>query len=77
MGGLFRFIGDIVKPLLTLLVTALGLAFTLSVLSPRIDTAIEAQLPAWARLDPAQDRVRGWLGLEDEDEPAWWQVWRE
>lgn len=75
MGGLIRFIGDILKPLLTVLVTVVGAAFIVSVLSIRADTAIENRLPAWERLDPAKNAVRGWLGLEDEDEPAWWQVW--
>lgn len=77
MGALVRFFGDILKPLLTLLVTAVGLAFALSVVSPRIDAAIEERLPAWSRLDPAEARVREWLGLEEEDPPAWWQFWRD
>nr|WP_271185361.1 hypothetical protein [Maricaulis virginensis]GLK50968.1 hypothetical protein GCM10017621_04760 [Maricaulis virginensis] len=77
MGGLIRFLGDILKPLLTLLVTVLGLAFAVSVFSPAVDNAIETHLPAWTRLDPAQDCVRAWLGLEEEDAPAWWQFWRD
>ncbi|MEP3072396.1 hypothetical protein [Maricaulis sp.] len=77
MGGLIRFLGDILKPLLTLLVTVVGLAFAVSVFSPAVDNAIETRLPVWTRLDPAQDRVRAWLGLEVEDEPAWWQFWRD
>lgn len=76
MGGLFSFLGDVLKPLLTLLVTAAGLAFVLSVVSLRIDAAIEDRLPAWQRLDPAKNSVREWLGLQEE-EPAWWQFWRD
>lgn len=77
MGGTIRFLGDILKPLLMLLVTVVGLAFAVSVFSPAVDNAIETRLPVWTRLDPAQDRVRAWLGLEAEDEPAWWQFWRD
>lgn len=77
MGGFFRFLGDVLKPLLTLLVTAVGLAFVLSVISLRIDAAIEDRLPAWERLDPAKNAVRDWLGLAEEDEPSWWQFWRD
>lgn len=77
MTGLFRFLGDILKPLLTLLVTVIGAGFVVSVLSIRTDAAIEERLPAWERLDPAKNAVRDWLGLAGEDEPAWWQFWRD
>lgn len=77
MGGLFKFVGDVLKPLLTLLVTVVGAAFVVSVLSIRADAAIEDRLPAWQRLDPAKNSVREWLGLAEEDEPAWWQFWRD
>lgn len=77
MTGLFRFLGDILKPLLTLLVTVIGAGFVMSVLSIRADTAIEDRLPAWERLDPAKNAVRDWLGLAEEDEAVWWQFWRD
>lgn len=73
MGGLLKFLGDVFKPLLTISITVLGLAFAVSVASPPADTWIEARLPAWERLDPAKHQVRLWLGLEEER--PWWQFW--
>lgn len=73
MRGLFKFLGDVLKPLLTIFITATGLAFAASVAAPSADAWIEARLPAWERLDPAKHQVRLWLGLE-EDVP-WWRFW--
>lgn len=69
-----KFILDVFKPLLTLLVTALGLAFIGSVLSPDVDQWLDHRIPAWQMLQPMEDWVREWLGLHDEPEPAWWHL---
>ncbi|MGP1275390.1 MAG: hypothetical protein ACQRW7_08235 [Caulobacterales bacterium] len=73
MGGLFKFLGDILKPVLTLLVTAFLLAFIASVFSPAADEWITGHVPAWERLDPAIAQVREWLGMEEPD--PWWMFW--
>lgn len=76
MAGLVKYLGDILKPLLTILATVIAAAFLASVASPRADAFIEQRLPVWRQLDPAIETVRGWLGIhrEDEDEP-WWRFW--
>ena len=61
---MFKFLSDIFKPLLTILITVIGLAFIASVVSPRADEMIEGWLPAWEMLEPAERQVRDWLGLE-------------
>lgn len=70
-----KFIADLFKPLLTLLVTAVGLAFIASVLSPAADELIEGWVPVWALAEPAEALVRGWLGLHEAADPSWWHHW--
>ncbi|BDW99110.1 hypothetical protein [Maricaulis maris] len=70
-----KFLADLFKPLLTLLVTIVGLGFVASVLSPQVDALIESWVPAWAAVDPAEQVVRGWLGLDEAAEPSWWHFW--
>ena len=70
-----QFIADLFKPLLTLLVTAFGLAFIGSVLSPDLDAWIDHRIPVWQALEPAEEPVRGWLGIHEEVEPSWWHFW--
>lgn len=70
-----QFVADIFKPLLTILVTVVGLAFIGSVLSPSIDQWIENWIPAWGLIEPAEEQVRIWLGIHEEPEPAWWHFW--
>ncbi len=69
------FILDLFKPLLTILVTAIGLAFIASILSPEVDHWMDSRLSAWRLLQPAEDAVREWLGLHPETEPSWWHFW--
>ncbi len=57
------YIADLLKPILTILVTGLALAFLASVFSPVADGFIEDWIPAWARLDGAIEQCRTWLGL--------------
>lgn len=73
MGGLFKFFGDILKPILTLVVTVFLGAFLVSVFSPRADSWITSHVPAWERLDPAIEQVRDWLGMDEPD--PWWMFW--
>ncbi|MDF1768663.1 hypothetical protein [Maricaulis sp.] len=70
-----KFLADLFKPLLTILVTIVGLAFLASVLSPRADDVIESWVPLWATVEPAENMVRGWLGLHETAEPSWWHFW--
>ncbi len=72
---MFKFLSDLFKPLLTILITVIGLAFIASVVSPKADEMIEDWLPAWSMLEPAERQVRDWLGLSPETDPAWWHFW--
>ena len=75
MTGLFKFIGDVLKPIITMLVTAFLAAFVVAVFSPRADAWIENTVPTWSRVDPAIETVRGWLGIHQEEEDPWWRFW--
>ncbi|WP_146190669.1 hypothetical protein [Marinicauda salina] len=76
MTGLFKFIGDVLKPIITMLVTVLLAAFVVAVFSPRADNWLENTVPAWRHADPAIETVRGWLGIhQEEEDPPWWQFW--
>ena len=59
------------RPLLTILVTVLGLAFIASVFSPAARHAIEGAVPVWEKTRPAEDAVRDWLGLPPWDRGMW------
>lgn len=58
-------------PLLTILVTVLGLAFAASVFSPSAREFIEDAVPVWEKTRPAEDKVREWLGLPARDRGLW------
>ncbi|MCP2669547.1 hypothetical protein NHF40_01220 [Maricaulaceae bacterium EIL42A08] len=71
-----KFIADLFKPILTILVTVLVGAFILSVAWPAADIWIEGYLPVWGQLDPVIDQVRAWLQIhQPEEEPPWWRFW--
>lgn len=76
MGGLFRFVGDIFKPILTIVVTIFFVAFFLSVFWPTADAWIIGHVPAWERLSPAILQVREWLGIHQPEPDPWWMFWR-
>ena len=59
------------RPLLTILVTVLGLAFAASVFSPAARELIEDAVPVWEKTRPAEDKVREWLGLPARDRGLW------
>lgn len=59
------------RPLLTILVTAAGLAFIASVFSSDAREAIEGALPVWEETRPAEDAVREWLGLPERRRGIW------
>lgn len=59
------------RPLLTILVTLLGLAFIASVFSPAAREAIEGIVPVWEKTRPAEGTVREWLGLPARDRGLW------
>ena len=68
------FIGDLLKPILTILVTVVLGAFILSVAWPAADEWITGYLPVWAQLDPVIDQVREWLQIhQPEEEESWWE----
>ena len=69
-----KYVMDLFKPILTLLVTAFSSAFIVSVLWPAGDAFIESWIPAWAFLDPAVTAAREWLGLTEPEAP-WWKFW--
>ena len=74
MTGVAKYVGDLLKPLLTVLVTVIAGAFLLSVVWPAADIWIEGRVPAWARLDPAVELVRSWLGIHRPvEERPWWR----
>ncbi|MDP1626418.1 hypothetical protein [Parvibaculum sp.] len=58
-------------PLLTILITVLGLAFIASVFSSTAREAIEGAVPVWEETRPAEDAVREWLGLPARDRGIW------
>lgn len=70
-----KYLVDLFKPLLTLLITLIGLAFIASVLSPRANALIEEWIPLWIVMEPAEQQVRDWLGLSTESEAGWWHFW--
>ncbi len=71
-----KFLADLFRPLLTLLVTVVGAAFVLSVAWPPADNFIQGYLPAWGHLDPAIDQIRVWLGIHQPvEETPWWKFW--
>lgn len=59
------------RPLLTILVTVLGLAFVASVFSSAAREAIEDAVPLWEETRPAEDTVREWLGLPARERGLW------
>ncbi|MDO8839053.1 MAG: hypothetical protein Q7V31_08985 [Parvibaculum sp.] len=59
------------RPLLTILVTVLGLAFIASVFSPTAREHIEGAVPLWEETRPAEDTVREWLGLPERRRGPW------
>lgn len=75
MGGLFKFIADVLRPIVTILVTVFFVAFFLSVFFPGIDEWIISHVPAWERLAPAIAQVREWLGIHQPDPDPWWRFW--
>jgi len=72
---MLKFIADVLKPILTILVTITALAFLASVFAPAVNVWIQEHLPVWAQLDGAVETVRQWLGIAREETP-WWQFWR-
>lgn len=76
MGGLFKFIADVLRPIVTILVTVFVGAFVLSVFWPAADAWIISHVPAWERLAPVIAQVREWLGIHQPEPDPWWQFWR-
>ncbi len=74
-----KFVINLFKPILTLMVTLVSGEFIASVFWPAGDALIESWIPAWAYLDPAIAAVSEWLGLAEPDpaEPdaPWWRFW--
>ena len=74
-----KFVIDLFKPILTLLVSVVSGAFVLSVFWPAGDAMIEGWVPAWSYLDPAIAWASELLGMSQpvdaEPEPAWWRFW--
>jgi len=70
-----KFIADLFKPILTILVSVLTGAFLLSVFWPAADQWITAHVPAWAHLSPAIEQVREWLGVHQPEDKPWWRFW--
>ncbi|MCC5981438.1 MAG: hypothetical protein JJU26_06930 [Oceanicaulis sp.] len=75
MGGLFKFIADVLRPIVTILVTVFVGAFVLSVFWPAADAWIISHVPAWERLAPAIAQVREWLGIHQPEPDPWWRFW--
>ena len=75
MSGLFKFIGDVLKPIVTILVTLFVLATLLSIASPGIDGWIQSYIPAWGHMDSVIAQGREWLGIHQEADTPWWQFW--
>lgn len=74
MTKLVSYLGDLLKPVLTLLVTAVLSALILAIVWPAADVWIEGYMPAWAMLDPVIEAVRGWLGIhQPEQDRPWWR----
>ena len=69
------YLADLLKPILTILVTVVAGAFILSVAWPAADQWIESVLPVWARLDPVIEQCRTWLGIHQPEETPWWRFW--
>lgn len=69
------YLADLLKPILTILVTVVAGAFILSVAWPAADLWIESVLPVWARLDPVIEQCRAWLGIHQPEEAPWWRFW--
>ena len=72
---MLKFLGDVIKPILTLLFTVFGIAFIASILSPQAGALFEKWVPAWSIMDPALAVVRDWLGLGPEAPRGWWHFW--
>ena len=72
---MLQFLADIVKPVLTILVTVVLILILASVFSPEINTWFQDHLPVWERLEPMIETIRDWLGIAREETP-WWQFWR-
>ena len=71
-----KFIADLFRPILTILVTVFVGAFVVSVFWPSADMWITDMIPAWDRLSPAIDQCREWLGIhQPQEETPWWQFW--
>ncbi|MFP4520079.1 MAG: hypothetical protein ACLFQ5_11565 [Oceanicaulis sp.] len=71
-----KFIADLFKPILTILVTVFAGALIVSIVWPAADEAIQSQVPAWERLDPVIEQARAWLGIhQPEDDAPWWRFW--
>ncbi|MCC5994756.1 MAG: hypothetical protein JJU18_00095 [Oceanicaulis sp.] len=72
-----KFLSDLFRPILTIIVTVLVGAFVASVFWPAADIWITNQIPAWDHLSPAIEQCRAWLGIhQPQDETPWWQFWR-
>lgn len=71
---MFKFLADVVKPVLTIIVTIVLLLILASVFSPDINIWIQNHLPVWERLEPMVETIREWLGIAREETP-WWQFW--
>lgn len=70
-----KFIADLFRPLLTILVTVVGAAFIASVFWPPADDFIQQHLPVWGRLDPVIEQIRAWLGIHQPEDEPWWKFW--
>ncbi len=71
---LVSYVGDLLKPVLTLLVTAVLSALILAIVWPAADVWIESYMPAWSMLDPVIETVRSWLGIhQPEEDTPWWR----
>lgn len=75
MGGLFKFIGDILKPFLTVFVTLFLIAVAASVFHEPTYQWITEHLPVWERVDPLIQWLRDQLGLTRPEERPWWRFW--
>lgn len=73
-----KFVADLFRPILTLVVTVLAGAFLVSVFWPAADIWITEMVPAWGHVSPAIEQCRAWLGIHQpvEDTP-WWRFWSQ
>ncbi|MFW6412549.1 MAG: hypothetical protein ACOC0V_00290 [Oceanicaulis sp.] len=71
-----KYLADLLRPILTVVVTVFAGGFLISVFWPEADAFIQNRLPVWERLDPVIEQARAWLGIHRPEEPEpWWKFW--